>query len=123
MQRSASSNCARGGGAAPASAASSTWVRLEVRARLGVGVGVAIGLGSGRIGRFEHLRCLAPRASEHAGAQSQARRLGVVQLGGCHLVVQQRRPLALRPTARRIVQESTERAGASLEALETLEPL
>ena len=42
------------------------------------------------------------RMDEHARAQSQARRLGVVQLGGGHLVVQQRRPLALRPAARAV---------------------
>ena len=31
--------------------------------------------GGARIGRFEHLRCLAPRAGDHARAQSQPRRL------------------------------------------------
>ena len=29
-----------------------------------------------RLGRLEHLRCLAPRARDHARAQSQPRRLG-----------------------------------------------
>ena len=117
VQRSASSNCARGGGAAPASVASSTcaasrhvpattharranpaaWLRgrVRVKGRVGLRVRDRVGLGI--------------RVRVRVRVKVSTTYLGVVQLGGCHLVVEQRRPLALRLASHRAAAARAQR--------------